>query len=300
MEAENRHRRQIISNLSPSSSHSPRWDDTPGRRLLVIRHGERIDFTFNPTHQHWVKCAFDKSGTYKRFNINMPRMLPSRRDGYDNYFHDTPLTEMGYLQAKLTGRALKDSGCRPDYIYASCAYRSIQTAVGIIKGLGGSAGDLKIRVEPGLFEWGSWFNKIPGFMEVDELAEHGLPIDTQYSPYVTVDQLVVTESLADYYNRSHLVTRHLMQHHCKDKLIALVAHGASLDACTRQLVGHPVRSQKDFYTILHQTPYLALTCCREDPHTSKWSLCDPPIYPFQHQGNAPYDWKQLKTEFSSA
>lgn len=74
-----------------------------GRRLLVIRHGERIDFTFNVTHENWVLKAFDNDGHYKRFNINMPRSLPNRKDGHGNYMADTPLTEMGYLQAKITG-----------------------------------------------------------------------------------------------------------------------------------------------------------------------------------------------------
>lgn len=74
-----------------------------GRRLLVIRHGERIDFTFNVTHENWVIKAFDDDGRYKRFNINMPRSLPGRKDGHHNYMSDTPLTEMGYLQAKITG-----------------------------------------------------------------------------------------------------------------------------------------------------------------------------------------------------
>lgn len=32
------------------------------------------------------------------------------------------------------GRALKDAGVNPTYVYSSCAYRCVQTAVGLIKG----------------------------------------------------------------------------------------------------------------------------------------------------------------------
>jgi hypothetical protein len=74
-----------------------------GRRLLILRHGERIDFTFNQDQKSWVHKAFDVNSKYTRFNINMPRSVPQRKDGPAGYLLDTPLTEMGYLQAKITG-----------------------------------------------------------------------------------------------------------------------------------------------------------------------------------------------------
>lgn len=287
----------VNGNDSPTDkdNYSPRSENFSGRRLLVIRHGERVDFTFNPTHEHWVNRAFDRNGVYRRFNINMPRTLPQRKDGHASYSFDTPLTEMGYLQAKLTGRALKDASCKPTYIYASSAYRSIQTAVGIVKGLGIAPGKLKINIEPGLFEWGGWFGSIPGFMTPDELSNSGYPIDLTYRPLMTPKELLASESLVDYYNRSYSVTKRLLDKHPEECTIAFVAHGASLDTCTRQLSNLAPRNEKDFYSILHQTPYLALANCREDAKTKQWQLCDPPIYPFQHQGNAPYDWRQLQS-----
>lgn len=76
----------------------------------------------------------------------------------------------------------------------------------------------------------------------------------------------------------------------------LVAHGASLDTCTRQLIGESPRNQQEFYTILHQTPYLAVAASQEDFQTKQWRLTDPPICPFQHQGNASYDWRLLTAQ----
>uniref|UniRef100_A0A915JJE1 Uncharacterized protein n=1 Tax=Romanomermis culicivorax TaxID=13658 RepID=A0A915JJE1_ROMCU len=268
---------------------------TSGRKIIVVRHGERIDFTFNPTHESWVRRAFDPDGNYKRFNINMPRTLPRRQDGFMNYLLDTPLTEMGYLQAKITGRALKDSGCKPTYVYASPAYRSIQTAVGIIKGLNMQDGKLLINIETALFEWGGWFRpKMPNWMMPDELFEHGYPINVDYQSLGSKQDISPMETLADYYNRSFSITRKILERHQhEDCIIALIAHGASLDTCTRQLTGGSPRNQQDFYAILHQTPYLALAAAREDYVTKAWKLCEPPIHPFQHQGNASYDWTQL-------
>ncbi len=82
----------------------PASSDTPRRRVIVLRHGERIDFCLNQDGLHWVNRAFDAAGKYTRFNINMPKTLPKRKEGFQAFREDTPLTEMGYLQAKITGR----------------------------------------------------------------------------------------------------------------------------------------------------------------------------------------------------
>uniref|UniRef100_A0A914SEZ9 Uncharacterized protein n=1 Tax=Parascaris equorum TaxID=6256 RepID=A0A914SEZ9_PAREQ len=50
-----------------------------------------------------MKRAFDASGRYRPFDLNLPRNIPRRKDGYEKFAGDSPLTEMGYLQSKLTG-----------------------------------------------------------------------------------------------------------------------------------------------------------------------------------------------------
>ena len=50
-----------------------------------------------------MRRAFDANGKYHQFDLNMPRKVPPRKDGYQKFASDAPLTEMGYLQSKLTG-----------------------------------------------------------------------------------------------------------------------------------------------------------------------------------------------------
>jgi ubiquitin-associated SH3 domain-containing protein len=116
----------------------------------------------------------------------MPRTLPIRRDGHEHFALDTPLTEMGYLQAKIcgvvqagglkyqqiirSGRALKESAnCRPTAMYVSPALRCVQTAVGLLKGMCNTT--IQLCIEPSLFEWAGWFRPaMPFWMPPDELA----------------------------------------------------------------------------------------------------------------------------------
>ena len=55
-----------------------------------------------------MRKAFDANGKYHAFDLNLPRMLPERKDGFLNFGTDAPLTEMGYLQAKLAGNTSLD------------------------------------------------------------------------------------------------------------------------------------------------------------------------------------------------
>ena len=99
-------------------------------RFFIARHGERIDLAFGPS---WLEQAFDKNGVYKRVNLNLPAELPSRQSKRD-FIGDSPLTEIGQFQAKLTGEALGTEGWKMHVCYASPALRCIQTAHYILQG----------------------------------------------------------------------------------------------------------------------------------------------------------------------
>jgi len=282
----------MADSSSSSSFTTPTKTTSAHRRLIVLRHGERIDFCLNHEGQHWHSRAFDAQGKYTRFNINMPKSLPRRKDGIEGFKEDTPLTEMGYLQAKITGRAFRDAEIPVDYVYCSSALRCVQTAVGILKGMNNTK--LKLNVEPGLFEWAAWYRpKMPDWMNPQEFAKIGYPVNADYTPFYLPGSIDSAETIPEYYDRSHHVVKKILSRH-DSGTIMLVAHGCSLDACTRQLCGGEPLETSDFYRILHRTPYLA--CAQaEELIPKKWRVTGSPILPLQHQPNASYDWKVIES-----
>jgi len=97
-------------------------------RFFFVRHGERIDLAFGP---QWIEQAYDRNGKYR--NLNMPQDLPHRANKRE-FLGDSPLTEIGQFQAKLSGEALGLEGYKIHYCYVSPALRCIQTAHQILCG----------------------------------------------------------------------------------------------------------------------------------------------------------------------
>lgn len=89
-----------------------------------------MDLAFGP---QWIEQSFDRAGKYRRTNLNMPLDLPQRPSKRD-FLGDSPLTEVGQFQARLTGDALGNEGYKIHYCYVSPALRCIQTAHQILLG----------------------------------------------------------------------------------------------------------------------------------------------------------------------
>lgn len=71
---------------------------------------------------------------------------------------------------------------------------------------------MKIRVEPGLFEWLAWYppESVPEWMTVKELVEAGFNIDEKYEPFVSQTDLLkncTQENIEQFFARNGYVTR---------------------------------------------------------------------------------------------
>ncbi|KAK1155963.1 ubiquitin-associated and SH3 domain-containing protein B-like [Acipenser oxyrinchus oxyrinchus] len=261
------------------------------RGLFVCRHGERMDVVFG---KHWLSQCFDVKGRYVRSNLNMPASLPQRSGGFRDYDKDAPITVFGSTQARLVGEALLESNTVIEYVYCSPSLRCVQTAHNILRGLQ-QENNLKIRVEPGLFEWTKWVsgNTLPAWISVADLAAANFSVDTTYRPYIPVSKLTVSEAYETYIGRSYQVTKEIL-FDCKSKgnNILIVAHASSLEACTRQLQGLPPQNSKDFVQVVRKIPYLGFCASEELGDTGVWQLVDPPILPLTHGPNHTFNWRE--------
>ena len=98
---------------------------TGPRRLFILRHAERVDVTFG---KQWIQLSFDPDGYYQRCNLNMPKEVPHRKGGPNNFLKDAPVTEVGLLQAHLMGEGIREQGIRVSHVFSSPALRCVQCA----------------------------------------------------------------------------------------------------------------------------------------------------------------------------
>ncbi|KAH7703823.1 Protein T07F12.1, partial [Aphelenchoides avenae] len=188
-------------------------------------------------------------------------------------------------------RAFRDKGLKFAAIYCSPSLRCVQTAVGILKGMNDSQSLL--RVEPGLFEWMRFCREDrPSWLTGDEAITAGYPVDKGYHPLYRPSELKLAESLEEYYDRSYAVVRRALEQNPSGNVL-LVAHGASLDTCTRQICGNAPRSGDSFFDILQQTPYLS-TVEASETSNGRFELVGSAVPSLAHSSNSAYDPTILK------
>ncbi|MEQ2211580.1 Ubiquitin-associated and SH3 domain-containing protein B [Xenoophorus captivus] len=114
-----------------------------------------------------------------------------------------------------------------------------------------------------------------------------------YRPLIPASKLTVSESYENYMSRSYQVTKDILSD-CKNtgNNVLIVAHAASLEACTRQLQGRSAQNAKDFIQVVRKIPYLGFCASEEQGETGMWQLVDPPILPLTHGPNHSFDWKE--------
>ena len=73
----------------------------------------------------------------------------------------------------------------------------------------------------------------------------------------------------------------------------LVGHAATLDTCTRQLVGGAPRTSQEMRGIIHKIPYCSAALAEMDSEGS-WTLQEPPFPPITHSNNIRFDWRVMQ------
>ena len=77
---------------------------------------------------------FGNTGSYVRYDLNMPKLLPKRKGGPTDFSKDSPLTVQGHFQARLVGEAMKEKEIAISHVYASPSLRCVETATSLLKG----------------------------------------------------------------------------------------------------------------------------------------------------------------------
>ncbi|XP_021534838.1 ubiquitin-associated and SH3 domain-containing protein A isoform X1 [Neomonachus schauinslandi] len=260
------------------------------RSVLVVRHGERVDQIFGKS---WLQQCSTPDGKYYRPDLNFPYSLPRRSNGIKDFENDPPLSSCGIFQSRMAGEALLDSGIRVSSVFASPALHCVQTARHILEELKLEK-RIKIRVEPGIFEWTKWESgkTTPTLMTLDELKEANFNISMDYRPAFPLASLLPAESYDEYAERCAVSVGRIISACPRDVgVILIVSHGSALDSCTRPLLGLPPRNSGDFAQMVRKIPSLGMCFCEENKEEGKWELVNPPVKTLTHGSNSAFNWR---------
>lgn len=287
-----------VLSLNSTSSHSTTQSkspvaDTTTRKIYIMRHGERVDFTFGD----YVPHCFDAAGNYTQKDLNMPESFPVKKNGVASWSKDSPLTNVGVFQAQLVGAGLKKSGVKIDSVYCSPAYRCVQTCDALLDGLGVKS-SLKIFIEPCLFEWLAWYQDgVPDFYDPHELQQLGFNIDTNYQPILSLDGLKskLSENIDEFYDRNCQLSEMVAKDNSLGNAL-FVGHAITLDTCTRKIRNKKLRQPSEIARLMHKIPYCSLISI-ESPKTnaSVWEFAEPPFCQITHTNNQRFDWHAIDT-----
>lgn len=187
---------------------------------------------------------------------------------------------------------LKEQGVSLGFVYCSPAFRCIQTAQALLQGLQ-TPNEVKIRVEPALFEWCAYYTEIPQFLTVQELEIAGYNIDVGYVPLLSYEDLKYKqrgENLDAFYQRNHRVSEYAVRRSSENILI--VAHAANLETNSRLLLdgldGRPM-SLRNIRELMEKIPYASLLALEKNEYLGKWVVAKPIVLPLTHSRNFQFD-----------
>ncbi|CAF1359390.1 unnamed protein product [Rotaria magnacalcarata] len=254
-------------------------------RLIILRHGERIDQSLGSDWYDTVFGGIPSAPPLAFKHPSLPHRLPYRPNTL-LYVFDPPITHTGERKAIYKGQELAQVGATVDYCYSSPASRSILTANAILKGIHRS--HIPICPEPYLFEPLNWnsalllLKDINPFMSSGEWKRAGYNIDQHYARlnnYLNAD-----ETEMDYYNRSRQFFDSIERHHGKifspayrgllprqRTTVLIVGHAASTEMFSTIALQKPFEVKK-FGDQCAKVPYLHTVVLERDAITRIWYL----------------------------
>ncbi|CAF1134016.1 unnamed protein product [Rotaria sordida] len=266
---------QLLLPPTSTTTMESSWPAKP-LRIIIIRHAERADAVLG---SDWSRKCFDRNGRYIRCTEHLPDALP-HRSYLHHYVIDVPLTNRGRMHSFKTGRALLLNGYGTDFCYTSPSLRCVQSANGILTGMGRR--DIPMRVEPGLFEcYLNDFKRTLCFMTKDELVANGYNIDQSYQPLIPF--MRPHDSQTDYYERSRILIDNIIERHqATGGTILIVAHAPSLEGLTRHLSGGKFQPEK-LFDLARRVPFLAMTIIEKNGINNPWLFRTRPLQTNQTQ-----------------
>uniref|UniRef100_A0A0M3HSV3 Phosphoglycerate mutase family protein n=1 Tax=Ascaris lumbricoides TaxID=6252 RepID=A0A0M3HSV3_ASCLU len=273
--------RTARSATSCTASTPPGTIRNAARRVIVMRHGERLDDLF----PGWIEKSC-LSGVYRAYDLNMPLVLPQLDRPMAHFDADTVLTEMGTVLAQMVGRGLLINKTLPDVVYTSPALRCVQTASFALKAAGYDD-QVKIRVEPALFENTTLYPEgQPKFATPAQLAAADFNVDANYKPIMTADKLWSRpESIEEYGDRLQKTLLQLAENietttNPYGPIIMIVGHASTVDLAIGAFREQIRRSSAaDLLNIGIFYPFCA-TAVFDRSITQQWKYCEnalPPI-----------------------
>lgn len=141
-----------------------------------------------------------------------------------------------------------------------------------------------------------WYDKgLPSFVSNDSLVAFGFNIDINYKPLLSLEKLQQDENYTDYYQRSFNATKYLSNIHQNDGgNILVVGHAGTLEVCTRQITGMPVRPYVEFNATIRKVPYLGLAMIEKEAGSNSYEIQGSVIPALGHTSNFNFDPMALK------
>ncbi|CAF0863689.1 unnamed protein product [Didymodactylos carnosus] len=228
-------------------------------RIIITRHGERVDFAVG---EGWT------NPTNGRSDPRIPHLPP--RLNYEDWEFDSPLTVNGEAQSLRVGQRLLRTGLPIDYCYSSPAFRSIQTADKILESQGRRE-IIPVNIEPGLFECPLWYAGAPlPFLSIPELMGGYYNVQPYYSPvFGGVD---INEDEIMYYKRSRKLIDAIVDVHKKmGGNILLSGHAGSLETLSRAAFHASPRPER-LRELADRVDYCNYTILERNAITKAWSF----------------------------